>query len=478
MKLFWKLLTGMLAIIILSFAIFGTVLLQTSFRSSLELEKENSLEELRMFQYAFLASLEGLKEGSYTMDEENLRDLAESIGENVVGSRNSFCIYNEQGSSIYPEGQQADELFQLLQDKSEEENNCIWRLEDREGIHVMNALVRMDNGSVTYYLGVQRDIQYVYDNRALMIRNYKGALLLISALAAIFSAILAAAFTRPVRRLSQATRAFSEGDYGKRVTVKGSDELGLLMRDFNRMADQLQSNIHSLQEAARRQEEFTGAFAHELKTPLTSMIGYGEMLMMMELSEHDRRQAADYIYRESRRLERLAYKMMELVQLGKTEIPGHPVDMEMFGKNLKILTSGMLEGIWSCFDFEKGTIQGDEDLLLSLFGNLVDNARKACRKGGDISVVGNLREGGGYQVRVSDNGCGIPKEELHKITEAFYMIDKSRTRKEGGAGLGMAICEKIVKVHHAEWKIESKEGEGTIITVLFPAEEMAHEDKD
>jgi signal transduction histidine kinase len=261
------------------------------------------------------------------------------------------------------------------------------------------------------------------------------------------------------------------------VKGRGSDELGLLMQDFNYMADQLQANIHELKEAARRQEEFTGAFAHELKTPLTSMIGYGEMLMTMELPEKERRQAADYIYREGKRLERLAYKMLELIQLGNGQISRQPVPMDQLGRELQrftmaILTANQLE---FHFSFEKGTVWGDWDLLLSLFGNLVDNARKACLPGGQIFVSGQRGENGGYQVQVQDNGCGMPEEEIHKIVEAFYMIDKSRARREGGAGLGMAICERIVKAHHAKWQIESKTGQGTQITVLFPAEEAADE---
>jgi signal transduction histidine kinase len=74
----------------------------------------------------------------------------------------------------------------------------------------------------------------------------------------------------------------------------------------------------------------------------------------------------------------------------------------------------------------------------------------------------------GYELQIKDNGIGIPEEEVDKITEAFYMVDKSRARKEGGAGLGMALCRKIVSLHQAEWKIESRIGEGTQITVRFP----------
>lgn len=478
MKLFWKLLMGILTIFILSFTLFGTILLRISFVTSLDREKENGLEELRMFQYAFLASLEGASE-NYTLDEETLRTLAESISQNLGDNRKGFCIYHENGNSIYPVEQQAGELYEILKEESDRQENCLWRLQEDRGEHVLEAMVEMESGGETYYLGMERNIQYVYDSRKIMYCNYRIALLILLGVVAAFSALLSAKVTGPVKRLSQATKAFSKGNYSKRVKPQGKDEVALLMRDFNHMADQLQGNIRELEEAARRQEEFTGAFAHELKTPLTSMIGYGEMLMMMDLPESDRREAVTYIYRESKRLERLSFKMMELIRLREGEISFQTVSMDRLGDTLQKMIVPMMEEkrLRLCCQMERGTILGDSDLLLSLLGNLVDNARKACKEGGQIILNGQLQDNGMYQVTVRDNGCGIPEQELGKITEAFYMVDKSRARREGGAGLGMAICQRIVRLHHAEWTIASTVGEGTEITLIFPGKESGHEDK-
>ncbi len=118
---------------------------------------------------------------------------------------------------------------------------------------------------------------------------------------------------------------------------------------------------------------------------------------------------------------------------------------------------------------DKGTLHGDMELLLSLFYNLLDNAVKAMDKGEDgfILLKGTVREGG-YEVKVVDNGRGIPKEEISRVTEAFYMVDKSRSRKEGGAGIGMALCQKIILLHGATLKIDSRLGEGTVMKVIFP----------
>ena len=113
-------------------------------------------------------------------------------------------------------------------------------------------------------------------------------------------------------------------------------------------------------------------------------------------------------------------------------------------------------------------------LFRSLFSNLIDNARKASEKGGQIFLEGKNTKGG-YSFVIRDNGRGIPEEEIYKITEPFYMVDKSRARKEGGAGIGMSLCQKIILLHHAEWDIQSVIGEGTEIHIQFK-EEFARED--
>ena len=115
-------------------------------------------------------------------------------------------------------------------------------------------------------------------------------------------------------------------------------------------------------------------------------------------------------------------------------------------------------------DIEDGYVMGDVDLLYSLFFNLIDNGRKAIEKDGTIFIKGRKYDSS-YNILLKDDGCGMEKEEIKKITEAFYMIDKSRARKEGGAGIGMALCKKIINLHNAKWSIKSKPGKGTVVSV-------------
>ena len=240
------------------------------------------------------------------------------------------------------------------------------------------------------------------------------------------------------------------------------------------MAEALEDNIGKLEEEIQAREDFVGAFAHELKTPLTSIIGYADMLRTMEMTEEETVEASNYIYSQGKRLESLSFKLLELIVTKYQDYQFKPISATALLKEVEELTAKGLEkkNIVCQFQVEEGSIYGEKDLLISLFTNFIDNARKALPEGGSIWLYGQKRDAG-YAVTVRDNGCGMPQEEIHKITEAFYMVDKSRSRREGGAGLGMTLCSRIIEVHGAKWSISSSEGEGTEIFVFFPGKETS-----
>ena len=228
-----------------------------------------------------------------------------------------------------------------------------------------------------------------------------------------------------------------------------------------------------VEQEVQRQEAFTAAFAHELKTPLTSIIGYADTIRQMDLSKEETDMCADYIFRQGKRLQTLSYKLLEMTmaeaqKLERKEIPIPELVEELKRVSAVSLTEKQMTLI---VDAQSGSIFGDRDLLLSLFLNLIDNARKASEPGGRIWLLGDRLQDG-YQITVQDEGRGIEPEELARITEAFYMVDKSRSRKEGGAGLGLALCKKIVELHQAAWRFYGSPGEGFAVTVRFWQPEM------
>ena len=271
---------------------------------------------------------------------------------------------------------------------------------------------------------------------------------------------------RPLSRLSTATRRIAEGKLDQRVPVTSDDELGHLSADFNAMAAQLEAQVQELKDAARRQEDFIGSFAHEIKTPLTSIIGYADLLRSRPATPEQVLDSAGYIFSEGRRLEALSLKLMDLIVLEKQSFPLHLVPMDAFLQRVGGALRPALEtsGIRLTIRADAAKIPLEADLMETVCLNLLDNARKAIDSSGTMILEG-VAEETGYCIRVTDSGKGIPAAELTRITEAFYMVDKSRARAQGGAGLGLTVCQRIIKLHGGTMEFQSIEGKGTQVCV-------------
>lgn len=222
-----------------------------------------------------------------------------------------------------------------------------------------------------------------------------------------------------------------------------------------------------LQAINETQRQLIGSMSHELKTPLTAIKGYSETLLSVKLSPEQEEKSLRYILQESSRLSRLTEKMMELTRLYEPECK--VVLQEVSLENLfeavennvthRLQEAGILlmrEG-----DCQAGTRQLDEDLMISFLINLINNSIMASKPGSRIYLGADE-----HSLWVRDEGCGIPPEEVDKVRKAFYRVDKSRSRKSGNMGLGLALCDQIAAVHHGMMKIESKVGEGTKISIF------------
>ena len=257
--------------------------------------------------------------------------------------------------------------------------------------------------------------------------------------------------TRSIRTLNRATHRIAAGQYQQRAEVESLDEIGDLALSFNAMAGAIQQKVGDLEGYAKQQKDFVASFSHELKTPMTSIIGYADMLRSHEMDPEDAFMAANFIYSEGKRLEAMSLKLMDLVVLDKNDftlvrgysrrIMGHVVAVvtPMLEKNGLTLSTGI----------EQQLILYEKDLLLTMLTNLIDNARKASEPGKIIFLSGKKQQNR-YRITVRDQGIGIPEEDLKRITEAFFMVDKSRARAQHGAGLGLAIINRIAQLHVSE----------------------------
>ena len=267
------------------------------------------------------------------------------------------------------------------------------------------------------------------------------------------------------------------GDFNKKVVLTSKDELKDLSDSLNRMSDQLQQQIEDL-------EFLLGSMAHEMKTPLTSIIGYTDSLLHVRLSDHQKEQSLAAICRSAGQLDEMSGKLLQLMGFYENEkIVKKPVElvdvmMWIYEENRETLIDKGIDfkivlensaGVQKEIGLEqKGvrgiTVQGDPMLLVSLFSNLVSNSIKALEGSGKIQIILIPEK---HKVCVQDNGVGIPSKDLPHVIKAFYMVDKSRSRRQQGSGLGLALVQRISKAHGAKIEIESRLGEGTKVWICF-----------
>lgn len=268
----------------------------------------------------------------------------------------------------------------------------------------------------------------------------------------------------PLARLQLAASHIAQGDYCQRAEITSKDEVGLLGHSFNQMAESVQHHIEELTETAQRQKLFIGAVTHEFKTPLTSILLNVDSLQNTYMTEEERTEALSSIETQGKWLERMVQKMLKLITVEK-EIQMTEVDVPELLEQVRLHTAQLLaqRGVNLQLQCQTLTLNGDKDLLLSVLVNLVDNAAKASQPGQVIELYAYENT-----FEIVDHGAGIPKEALTHVTEPFYMADKSRSKRSGGVGLGLALVKEIVEAHGAKLDIDSLPGHGTVVMVRFP----------
>lgn len=269
----------------------------------------------------------------------------------------------------------------------------------------------------------------------------------------------------PLQKLNDSAKKIAEGVYDDRVDIKGKDEIGELGKSFNQMAQAVEIKTQHLEESERRKTLFMGNLTHELKTPMTAISGYAQTLLTTKLEPEEQEEALLYIYEQCGRLERLSKKMMRLLEVdGEEALHYTNVSAKQLFEDSKKSCKILLEKksmVLECVSHDE-IYRVDYDLMLDVLINLIDNGVKASEEGSRIRLIASEDS-----ITVQDFGRGIPEEEKERILEPFYMIDKSRSRKCGGAGLGLSLAALISKRHNMKMEIESEIGKGTSIHLQF-----------
>jgi signal transduction histidine kinase len=325
-------------------------------------------------------------------------------------------------------------------------------------------------GGTGFTMSYIRDISGVYSDKSAQFRLFFQINIIITFILGVGLYWVIRYLTRSIRSLTQSAQTVARGLYSQRVRVHSDDEIGILAQNFNRMADAVEEKVIELEVTAMQRQKFIDVLTHELRTPLTSIIGYADLLRTTKYNEEVFFKAMNYIYSEGRRLESLSFKLMDLILIGNEMPKLKQQDIMPLCLDVEEALQPRLERLklTLVLSIEPYRLFTEKDLFMLLCTNLLDNAIKASRDGGRIYLRGYLVDHNYYAIEVEDEGIGIPEQDVPKVFEPFFMVDKARTRSQHGAGLGLAICSEIVKLHEGRIEITSREEVGTQVKILFP----------
>lgn len=320
-------------------------------------------------------------------------------------------------------------------------------------VHTLYYAQRLQHGEI---LRVGKDSENIFHILVNMMALVMILSLLIVLLCVCLSHLLTKRLLMPIQKLAS--------------DLDGADQ-ELVYEEISPFIQTIREQHENILNSAKIRQEFTANVSHELKTPLTAIAGYAELIGSGMADEKDTRRFANEIHASSGRLLSLINDIIKLSELDEAE---QEFDAEQL--DLYQLAQGCLDMLDMQAANQDITLQlqgtscmmtANRALLDELLYNLCSNAIRYNNRGGRVVVAVGYRRGQAF-LSVKDTGIGIPKEHQQRVFERFYRVDKSRSKQSGGTGLGLAIVKHIVAQHHAKMYLESEPGRGTEIRILFP----------
>lgn len=395
-------------------------------------------------------------------------------------SRNYYILNGSTGAVLSGSGTETGELTVTP--------NIITAISGHEGYisdlsaNYMDVALPISGDSGKY-------IVYIIDNKN-TVRDLSSALFVIIieamliglAISSLLSLLLAKAIVTPLQNLTSAAERVAAGDFSQKPVSDSQDEIGVLTRTFDGMAGQLEDTLDHLRKSEQMRREFVANVSHELRTPITSIRSYAETLLENEdMPKETKTDFLGVIVKESDRMTNI---VQDLLTLSRFDAGSIEFDFDQFSIEeavSDVFYAMQLEARKHKHRFSlefKNTlpnIVGDRARIEQVIINLVSNSIKYTPDGGKISVIAGIKDDNVW-ITVRDNGIGIPEEDIPKVFDRFYRVDKARSRESGGTGLGLSIAMEIVSRHGGKIALESKPGKGTVTTVTLPIEGPDHEE--
>lgn len=434
MKYGYKIFLMAFVLIIISTTTIGISLINNSFNTNINNEIEKNIIEINNIMNSINLDL-----GSLTYILDNYR-------------------FNNTYTKIYLD---KDVVFTNFKDNNNEIEAKISKNLNEEIItYIKDAKLYMTYKK-NYIVITCSDITDIYNAKDEQIKFFTQISSIASLVVALLLSILVNFMTKKIKKLNSSIKEIEKGDYEVIIPDLGKDEIGNFSRSIKSMTESINKNIKEIERISENRKIFIGNLTHELRTPLTSIIGYSSLIKNGKTNKMEI--IKDYnekIYEEGKYIEGLRDKLMNLLLLENTKIvlksnnisellEKYKEELNVIYKEAKLILN-IAPNIYKSID---------EVLFKSLIFNLIKNGIEASVKPVIIIELNN------EHISIKDNGHGIPKEEIKKIKEPFYTLNKDRNRKNSGMGLGIPLCLEIIKLHKWDLDIESKLNEGATFII-------------
>ncbi|MFZ7103323.1 MAG: ATP-binding protein [Peptococcaceae bacterium] len=469
MKFAWRIFFLCMGIYIISLVTTGIFMTENTYKSLLRKEIERSIEEENNLHSTLTLYL--LNNKKMARQKVQLQSYSQSMVDLFETENNYLEIFDEKMNLLASNSTKAWFLpRQELEAALKEEKNFILR-RDEEGNHFLFVTNVLQIDEEKIILSLIKDISHIDQQRKEQYLFFAR----IGVIGLVFVALITWGMSklviRPVEVLSLTAQNIAAGNYQERAQVTRRDEIGLLAEQFNMMAAEIEQKINQLEEESSRQQEFIDNLTHELRTPLTSIIGYAEFLQQVEYEPRLFQKSLGYIRSEGNRMLKLSNTLRDVILLREKALYLEEQEMKPLLTEVKDIMKVKAGDRDIKLAIQGGNIslRVDRDLMKTVLVNLVDNAVNASPSGATVTL-GITGDENRIVIYVSDQGKGMAPEEISKVKEPFYRVDKSRSRQDGGIGLGLAICNQIIQGHGADLEIVSEPGKGTKAGIVFRGE--------
>ena len=456
MKLWHKFFLCMLFLSVSVLCLYGGTLIGKNHRDNLAREQEHSINEMDLIRSA-------------------IENVAQVLGDELQ-SVSWYGAYYEKKKIYFSLFQNGEQVYTSLDTIPVEDYRRLLQVQERtKRLQILDAqgkrymavshFLGEDGSMILVYL---RDIDVVYQIREENLRQFGLWILGVMGALAIVAYLCSRWLTRPLERLQKSVEKLDAGDYSV-AFPQGSDEIGSLGKAFGKMSQAVEEREEHLRREMERRQQFIEAMTHEMNTPLTSIQGYAQFLLQANCTREQQQVALANVEAEARRMRDMYQKLKELHLMQadgvKTELVRIAEVMVEIREELGYLLEEKKMELKEYYPVQE--LYTDRMLLYILLSNLIRNSINYSGEEGRVFVTLQQASGQRLLLEVQDWGCGIPRESIERLTEPFYRVDKSRSRKTGGSGIGLYLCSQIVEKLKGTMEIESEEKKGTRVRVYL-----------